>query len=334
LQRAWDTTTQTQTELIPSFPSHDHDSNPRGETPTPLSTPSISVAELRDRYLAWIKRHRSEALHREAKRHLGRWCESVQCFALDIGGSHLEAFLDALIAHGHALMYVKKHGTTVRAMFNKGAKMGWLPQGFRPFALVENIRLDPRPLLESDLPTPTEVKALLATATDDMLDIVIVYHATGMRTHELIEARCGDFQPNARTIVLGRHKRSRTMREPIPRTVTINATAHAVLMRRCEKRNADKLIFPNRAGNPYTSVLLDDRFATLRKRAGVRAGITPYSFRHLWISEALMVGVDVIVAARMAGTSIKMIETVYGHFRTQSYTDAQTKLDAMRALQK
>jgi hypothetical protein len=35
--------------------------------------------------------------------------------------------------------------------------------------------------------------------------------------------------------------------------------------------------------------------------------------------------------ARMAGTSVKMIETVYGHFRVQSFNDAQARLDRERA---
>ena len=52
---------------------------------------------------------------------------------------------------------------------------------------------------------------------------------------------------------------------------------------------------------------------------------------HLWISEMLMAGVDVLLVARMAGTSVAMIERVYGHFRNQSYQDAQAKLDGQRA---
>jgi integrase len=89
-------------------------------------------------------------------------------------------------------------------------------------------RLDPRPLLESDLPTPDEVGSLFAHARTDMGDIIGVYYATGWRTHELTEARCGDFQPNARTLVLGRHKRSKTLREPIPRTITLNNQSYLV----------------------------------------------------------------------------------------------------------
>ena len=71
---------------------------------------------------------------------------------------------------------------TVRTMFNWGVKAGWLPQGFKPFASVEGIRLDPKPLLESELPADSEVKALLASADAFMRDIIAMYYNTGCRT--------------------------------------------------------------------------------------------------------------------------------------------------------
>ena len=68
--------------------------------PPPLST--NTVAELRDRYLDWLRLHRSPALHRGAKRHLQRFCEACGgLHAVAIAGSHLEAFQDALRAAGH-----------------------------------------------------------------------------------------------------------------------------------------------------------------------------------------------------------------------------------------
>jgi integrase len=92
----------------------------------------------------------------------------------------------------------------------------------------------------------------------------------------------------------------------------------------------DAPIFPTRTGTASDRRKIAQRFATVRRSAGVRETITIYSFRHLWISEALMAGVDVMLIARMAGTSVRMIETVYGHWRTQSFTDAQARLDAAR----
>ena len=71
-------------------------------TLNPPSLSSITVAELRDCFLDWLQRHRSPALHREAKRHLQRFCEACGgLHAVAIAGSHLEAFQDALRAAGH-----------------------------------------------------------------------------------------------------------------------------------------------------------------------------------------------------------------------------------------
>jgi hypothetical protein len=44
----------------------------------------------------------------------------------------------------------------------------------------------------------------------------------------------------------------------------------------------------------------------------------------------LKAGMDVLLVARMAGTSVAMIERVYGHFRSQSYREAQARLDRVR----
>jgi hypothetical protein len=43
-----------------------------------------------------------------------------------------------------------------------------------------------------------------------------------------------------------------------------------------------------------------------------------------------MSGVDIVTAAKMAGTSVRMIESVYGHFRTDHYAEAQRRLDLAR----
>ncbi len=87
----------------------------------------------------------------------------------------------------------------------------------------------------------------------------------------------------------------------------------------------------NGNGNPHDRREIAQRFSTVRRKASVRPTITIYSFRHLWISEMLMAGVDVLLVARRAGTSVAMIERVYGHFRNQSYQEAQARLDGERA---
>ncbi len=61
--------------------------------------------------------------------------------------------------------------------------------------------------------------------------------------------------------------------------------------------------------------------------------ITAYSYRHLWITDALTAGVDILVVARMAGTSVEMIQKVYGHFRQSVARRALGRLETLWAQQ-
>jgi integrase len=303
-------------------------SNPN---PPTLSSTSPTVAGLAALFLAWVDSHRESRTHKERARHLSRFgAAHGGDDAGDVRPTHLDSFRDSLRVAGFAPEYVRKHEVSVRACFAWGVKHGHLPPGFAPFVTVEATCVPKNPLLESDLPTDAEVKAILAHAKGGMKDILVVYHATGARTHELIEARCGDYQPGARQLVLGKHKRSKTLRNPIPRTITLNATANAILARRCEGRATEAPLFANRVGCASSGWEIARRFVTVRKHADIRPEITIYSFRHLWISEALMAGLDALLVARMAGTSVKMIETTYGHFKASTFQDAQARLDAAR----
>lgn len=320
---------------LPTITTGEADARRKATNPTPPPLSPITVDELASRFLGWVAVHRGPKAHAERSRHVGRFREAFGTLpVVAVEGSHVEAFTASLRAAGHALDYVHKHLVSINAMFRKGVRKGWIPP-VSPFASVEPLRLPPKALTEGALPTPSEVKAIIEAADADahgqMGDVIRLYYHTGARTHELIRARVADFQRSTRQIVLGSHKRAYTMREPKPRTITLNADALAIVVRRCEGRDAHVPIFPRPSdGEPYPSVGIAERFQTVRKRAGVRSSITIYSFRHLWISEALMAGVDAMLVSRMAGTSVKMIETVYGHFRTQSFTDAQARLDAAR----
>jgi integrase len=302
-------------------------------TTTPEEKQPPTVNTLADAFLEWLQAHRPAKSHRERSRHLLRFRESNgDEIAISIGRMQIEAFGGSLMAKGHAPAYIHKHLASVRMMMRWGIRHGHLPPGFAPFSTVEPIHVPAKALLESDLPTPEEVEALIANAQPDLRDLLIVYHATGSRTHELIDASVGDFQCQSRTIVLGKHKRSRTMREPIPRTITLSPEALSIVQRRCESRDPNDAIFIRDAtGNGrWTNEAITQRYQRIRAKAKVRTHITIYSLRHLWISEALMGGIDILLIARMAGTSVKMIESVYGHFKTSSYQDAQAKLDRMR----
>lgn len=120
------------------------------------------------------------------------------------------------------------------------------------------------------------------------------------------------------------------MKDAVARSITLDAEAFAIPEKWCRGKRGNEPIFTDAKGQAWQRDRLGNRFMMVRERAGVRDDITIYSFRHLWISETLMAGVDVATAAKMAGTSIAMIERVYGHFTNQHFVDAQSRLDAVR----
>jgi integrase len=169
----------------------------------------------------------------------------------------------------------------------------------------------------------------------DFTEMLKCYYHTGARTDELASCRVGDFLERTRQVVLGIHKRSRTQRQPTIRHITLNAEAVEILKRHCEGKKPSDRVFLNKDGRPWTVRNLAKRFERVKELAKVlkrpvRDEISIYDFRHLWISEALMAGNDVVTVARMAGTSIAMIERVYGHFSNQHLQEAQERLDRVR----
>lgn len=255
---------------------------------------------------------------------------------------------------------VGKYQTSIMACFAWGAgkrnPKPCLPRDFHPFLGVERHKRPPEPLLETELPTKDEIKVLLEHADDDLglmkeknkyrsrrpdearedhpykgfKDLLTVYHQTGARTSELAVARIGEFVKSAGQIVLGKHKRSKTLKETAARRITLSGDALAIVQNLCDGKKHDDPIFTDQKGRAWSRYTLDMRFQQVRKRAKVRDDITIYSFRHLWISEALMAGIDASTVAKMTGTSIAMIEKVYGHYRNDHFADAQRRLMAAR----
>lgn len=170
-------------------------------------------------------------------------------------------------------------------------------------------------MTEDDLLTDEEVKALLDYADADLSsygtggarrrepdeyrlghanpwrgfgELLRCYHATGARTSELLAVRVADFQPRSRQIVLSSHKRSETLKVPIPRAIALNDEAFAIIQRRCGGRHSIDPVFTQpRNRRPWNRHSVSERFRAIRERVGVRQSITIYSFRHLWISEML-----------------------------------------------
>jgi integrase len=280
--------------------------------------------------------------------------------AVQVTADHLLAWKQALYTAGLQDVTVQHALAAVKSCWYWAIKHKHLPADWKPFTTVEKIKLPAKAVQEEDLLTPTERDLLFRWADTDLgrirdqqsgkyrkrqlheyrqgadnpyagfADMLHCYYHTGARTSELADIRVRDFQVRTRKLVLTKHKRTRTMKVAETRVITLNDEVLAILRRRAEGKQPEDYLFTKRNGNPWDKDTLDERFRKVRELAEVREHITIYDFRHLWISEALMAGVDVFTVAKMAGTSVQMIEKTYGHLRGTHLEEAQRALDQAR----
>lgn len=167
-------------------------------------------------------------------------------------------------------------------------------------------------------------------------EMLQAYYHTGAPTGELLTVRVGDVLSPTQQVVLGKHKTSKTQREQYVRRLTPNDDAMAIFERHCAGKGNEDRVFTTSDGKRWGRSSLPNRFVRVKEVAAltdlgtVRKHITIYDFRHLWISEMLMAGNEIATVARMAGTSVAMIERVYGHFRNEHLQEAQARMDALR----
>jgi integrase len=282
-----------------------------------------------------------------------------------VRSADLEAFLEQLTEEGLGAQTRLHAETSVRHCWNWATKhpspTPYLPPTYRPFSATERTHVPLKPLTEADLLTQAEIDAAFFCADIDLnqfrrhglkktvarkgtenlkrsgnfSEMLKCYYHTGARTDELASCEPGDILHGTRQIILGRHKRSRTQRTPTVRYITLNNEAFGILSRHAAGKGSSEKVFVRDNGCRWTVRTLAKRFERVKEIAAalgrpIRDEITIYDFRHLWISECLMAGNDIATVARMAGTSIAMIERVYGHFRNDHLQEAQARLDESR----
>jgi integrase len=155
---------------------------------------------------------------------------------------------------------------------------------------------------------------------------------TGLRPSEWIALERRDIDRTAkivrvrRSVVDGRMKEyGKTARSR--RNVPLTARALQALDQ-LPPRIDTPLLFPARAGG---YIDLDNwrrrEWVPAVEAAGLSAELSPYSMRHTYASFALDAGVSIFELARLMGTSVKVIDSTYGHLVRDSFDRVRTALE-------
>jgi integrase len=139
---------------------------------------------------------------------------------------------------------------------------------------------------------------------------LIAMRHSGCRPGEIRRVTAEHFDQGLEAWVFAKHKTS----DKVQRKRVVHLSPCLLTLTRILARARPKgSLFRNADGEPWSKNAIVDRMRRIRVKFGLPPGATAYSFRHGFITDGLMRGVDVATMAALTGTSVEMISRHYGH---------------------
>ena len=164
-------------------------------------------------------------------------------------------------------------------------------------------------------------RALLDRLQGALRDLVEAAILTGARAGELTSAKRSQF--DARTGVMTFN--GKTGRRDVP----LSPAAQGLFERLSRSKLPAALLLVRDDGRPWAHSDWDEIVVEASQLARLPAGVCLYTLRHSFITEAITGGMSTLDVARLAGTSLAMIEKHYGHLVA---SHAREKLAAVKML--
>lgn len=168
--------------------------------------------------------------------------------------------------------------------------------------------------------TRTQRAALLQHAQGDLRDLIECVILTGCRPGDPAAVRLKDYDARLGMVTFRTKGHERTIR--------LVPQAKALFDRLAKFKTPAAYLFSNN-GRPWTAKEWGAQVREAARAAELPDGFVLYTLRHCWITDALVGGVDVMTVAKLAGTSISMIDAHYGHLIQSAEHD---KLAAVQML--
>ncbi|MBN7830646.1 integrase family protein [Stenotrophomonas maltophilia] len=148
-------------------------------------------------------------------------------------------------------------------------------------------------------------RALLEAAEGPVRELIECVALTGCRP--------GDPSLCLRSDYDGRTASVRFRSKDHDRKIPLSPAATALFDRLAKGKLPKAHLFTQDGKKVWTPTDWSELVRDAAARAGLPAGVTLYTLRHCWITDAIVGGMDLLTVAKLAGTSLAMIEKHYGH---------------------
>jgi integrase len=253
-----------------------------------------------DELLDWTKKHRREGTYRfyvEHAKQLAGWLEdnrlvAIECDQLSI--DRFEAYLEDL-SPGRRAGAVQ----VIKRLYNWGMKRGRIHQN--PIAALEK----PASGRRKNYIEASVFKEMLSHSDENLADLLTFCWETGCRPQEAWRLRPSHVEPRYRRCVI---PICETKRNKSDRKIYCNDVVWKLVLKLKENPH---FLFTNSVGTQWNKNNIGTRMETLAAHVGKRYAL--YDIRHTWITNRVKDGLDVHSIAKLAGTSVLMIERYYDH---------------------
>jgi integrase len=148
-------------------------------------------------------------------------------------------------------------------------------------------------------------RALLAQCSGGLRDLVEGAMLTGCRAGELTRALRGQFDDRTGSMTF--------IGKTGTRTVPVSPAGFALFKRLAKSKLPAAPLFTRDDGKPWAHSDWDKMLKAAAVRAGLPDKTCLYTLRHSFITTAITDGMTTLDVARLAGTSVAMIDRHYGH---------------------
>jgi integrase len=281
----------------------------------------VTFGELIARYLDDLGRRVTPRTLAVAKWYLGPVVSA--CGRLEVGRQNRHRF-EAAVLHRPTW-----GPTTANHVLSRmAAAFNWAErEGLIPANPIKGVRKPSARSRGTDaLVAEADYRRLYDAAPPYLKDVLLALHDTGARPCEVLTAEARHFDPAGAVWVLDRHKTAHVTGRP--RLIFLTPAVVEVCTRLAWRHPIGPL-FRTARGRPFPpGYYLARLVREVAGRAGV-SGVTPYSLRHTFATDALAAGVpDAQVAELLGHTGTAMLHRHYAHLtgKARVLRDALTRV--------
>lgn len=218
-----------------------------------------------------------------------------------------------VMKHG-AKTYTNRKFTPVRAALRYAMARGIASSDFAWREALKPIEVDAQEGRRTLYLDPVQRKALLDAASDELKPLLKSWMLLPVRPGDIPNLRVKDL--DARNALLKVSGKTGTRDIPLPPAALEHFKAMA----------QDKLpgawLVARFDGRQWDRFAWREALRAAVKAAGLPKGVVAYTIRHSTISDLVVNGLDIMTVARLAGTSITMIDKHYGKLQQDRARDA------------